>query len=42
MLMKEGWAVKDWVLGEKRHVHIGCHGGVTADEMLVPFILALA
>ncbi|HEX9181069.1 MAG TPA: alkaline phosphatase family protein [Burkholderiales bacterium] len=40
LVMKEGWAVKDWVLGEKRHVHIGCHGGVTADEMRVPLIVA--
>ncbi|HEX6828466.1 MAG TPA: alkaline phosphatase family protein [Burkholderiales bacterium] len=42
LVMKDGWAVKDWVLGERRHVHIGCHGGVTADEMYVPLIVARA
>ncbi|HET9701877.1 MAG TPA: alkaline phosphatase family protein [Burkholderiales bacterium] len=42
LVMHDGWAVKDWVLGERRHHHIGCHGGVSADEMLVPLIIARA
>jgi hypothetical protein len=40
LLMNDGYAIKDWVLGERHHVHIGHHGGVTADEMLVPLIVA--
>jgi hypothetical protein len=40
LAMRDGWAVKDWVLGEKRHVHIGQHGGGSKDEMRVPLIVA--
>jgi hypothetical protein len=40
LAMKEGWAIKDWVLGERRHVHIGCHGGISEEEMRVPLVVA--
>lgn len=40
LLMKDGYAIKDWILGERRHLHIGHHGGMTSDEMLVPLIVA--
>lgn len=32
--------VKDWVAGEKRYVLHGNHGGTSADEMLVPLVVA--
>ena len=32
--------LKDWVAGEPRFLHIGNHGGTSADEMLIPLILA--
>jgi hypothetical protein len=32
--------VKDWVAGEPRHLHIGNHGGVSADEMRIPLLTA--
>lgn len=40
MLMKQNFVIKDWVAGEKRHVHLGVHGGMSPEEMLVPLILA--
>lgn len=40
LAMRDGWAIKDWVLGERRHVHVGRHGGGSEDEMMVPLILA--
>lgn len=42
LLMKDGYALKDWVLGERRHVHIGHHGGLSPDEMWVPLVVANA
>jgi hypothetical protein len=40
LIMREGATIKDWVPGEPRHVHVGVHGGVSAQEMLVPLIVA--
>lgn len=42
LVMKDKYGIKDWVLGERRHVHIGAHGGVSDDEMHVPLIIARA
>ncbi len=38
LLMNEGYTIKDWLPGEKRHTLIGVHGGTTEDEMLVPLV----
>ncbi len=40
LLMKEGYAVKDWLPQEKRFEMIGMHGGLSQDELLVPLIVA--
>ena len=40
LVMKDGYAVRDHVPGERRHVQIGVHGGLTEDEMLVPLVIA--
>ncbi len=40
LLMKDGYAIKDWILGERRHLHIGHHGGLSQEEMRVPLIVA--
>jgi hypothetical protein len=40
LVMKDGHAIRDHVPGERRHVQIGVHGGTTADEMLVPLVVA--
>ena len=40
LMMKENYTIKDWLLGERRHVHIGVHGGVSEGEMVVPLIVA--
>jgi hypothetical protein len=40
LLMKDGYAIRDRVPGERRHLQIGVHGGASADEMLVPLIVA--
>jgi hypothetical protein len=40
LIMKDGWAVRDHVPGERRHVQIGVHGGPSEDEMLVPLVIA--
>lgn len=39
LVMHGGYTVKDWTPGESRHLHIGNHGGTSADEMLIPLIL---
>lgn len=40
LLPRGRWAVKDWLATEKRYQHIGMHGGIDSDEMLVPLIVA--
>ena len=40
--MRGRHTIKDWLPGEKRFLHIGNHGGTSAEEMYVPLILAEA
>jgi len=40
LVMKDGYAIRDHVPGERRHAQIGVHGGATEDEMLVPLVVA--
>jgi hypothetical protein len=40
LVMKRHATIKDHLPDEKRHVLIGNHGGVTADEMLIPLVYA--
>ena len=42
LVMKDDYTIKDWILGESRHLSLGVHGGVSAAEMYVPLILAEA
>ncbi|MBI3370992.1 MAG: alkaline phosphatase family protein [Betaproteobacteria bacterium] len=42
LLMRERYSIIDRLPGEKHHVHIGNHGGTSAEEMYVPLILAEA
>lgn len=42
LVMKENYAIKDWLPSERHHVHIGVHGGVSEQEMYVPLIVASA
>ena len=39
LVMKENYVLKDSVLAEVRHKHIGHHGGVSEEEMMVPLIV---
>jgi len=39
LVMRGRYTVKDWAPGEWRHLHIGNHGGTSADEMMIPLIL---
>jgi hypothetical protein len=39
LVMDGDFTVKDWTPGEAHHLHIGNHGGATADEMKIPLIL---
>jgi hypothetical protein len=39
LIMKENYIMKDLVLGEKRNIYIGNHGGVSREEMFVPLIV---
>jgi len=32
--------LRDWLVGEPRHTHIGVHGGLSAAEMIVPLVIA--
>ena len=42
-LLPKGRAViRDWLPGEPRYVHVGVHGGMSAQEMYVPLIVAEA
>ena len=38
LVMQENWTIKDWLPDEKRYRMLGVHGGISADEMLVPLI----
>jgi hypothetical protein len=40
LVMKDGYAIRDHVPGERRRVQIGVHGGTSEDEMLVPLVVA--
>ncbi|MDP2736387.1 MAG: alkaline phosphatase family protein [bacterium] len=39
LIMKENYIMKDLVLGEKRNIYIGNHGGVSEEEMFVPLVV---
>ena len=39
LVMQGRATVKDWLPGEPRHLHIGNHGGISADELRIPLIL---
>lgn len=39
LVMRGRATVKDWTPGEPRHLHIGNHGGLSEDEMLIPLIV---
>ena len=39
LLMRDGWAIRDWLPGEQRHPKIGVHGGASAAELHVPLIV---
>lgn len=40
LLMRGRCTIKDWILGERPHRHVGVHGGLSAEEMNVPLIVA--
>ena len=42
LVMKNDYTIKDWILGEPRHLTLGVHAGVSAAEMHVPLIAASA
>ena len=42
LVMRGRYTVKDWTPGEARHLHIGNHGGTSADEMMIPLITEAA
>jgi hypothetical protein len=42
LIMRGHYTIKDHLPGEKRHVLIGNHGGVTEDEMLIPLVVGRA
>ena len=39
LMMRDRYAVKDWIAGEPRHLHIGNHGGTSEDEMMIPLMV---
>lgn len=40
LMMSERFTIKDWMPGEPRHLHIGNHGGASAEEMMIPLMVA--
>lgn len=39
LLMKDNYVIKDWVPGERHHVQLGVHGGLSAEELNVPLVI---
>ncbi len=39
LIMNRNFAITDQIVGERRQVHVGMHGGVSVEEMLVPLIV---
>lgn len=39
LIMKKNYAIKDYLLTEKKHFLLGNHGGVSKEEMIVPLIV---
>ena len=39
LIMKDNYIMKDVLLGDELKIHIGNHGGVSREEMLVPLIV---
>jgi hypothetical protein len=39
LVMRPGYKIRDRVLGEKPKRHIGVHGGVSQEEMIVPLVV---
>lgn len=39
LIMKENYIMRDFVLGEDRHILLGNHGGVSKEEMFVPLVI---
>jgi predicted AlkP superfamily pyrophosphatase or phosphodiesterase len=41
VLIPRGRAIlRDWLAGEVRYTHVGVHGGLSAEEMLVPLVVS--
>ena len=40
LVMNDRFTIKDWTPGEPRHLHIGNHGGASAEEMMIPLVVA--
>ncbi len=40
LVMNERFTIRDWTPGEPRHLHIGNHGGASAEEMMIPLVVA--
>ena len=39
LVMRDGFAIRDWAPGDKRFRQVGVHGGVSQDEMQVPLVV---
>lgn len=39
LIMKENYILKDRILSQKRHFHVGNHGGISKEEMFVPLVV---
>ncbi len=39
LILRDRSVIKDWLPGEQRYVHVGVHGGMSAQEMYVPLIV---
>lgn len=40
LLMRDNYAIKDWLPGERRFTQVGVHGGLSDEELFVPLIVA--
>jgi len=39
LIMKENYIMKDLILGQKKNIHVGNHGGLSKEELFVPLVI---
>jgi hypothetical protein len=40
LVMRQDYAIRDWLPQERRFDMVGMHGGLSSDELIVPLVVA--